>query len=129
MKLDGLSMAVHYRAAKFARALTRGDGEEGEDVTENARTIRSIPLQVRKRGGDWEVRGEVVLNRKAFEKLNAEQEAAGLPRFANPRNAAAGSLRILDRTSRPPGSSNTLHIFSTSAARRPRRHSGKRLRR
>lgn len=96
LKLDGLSLAVHYHAGTLSRALTRGDGTVGEEVTENARTIRSIPLQVRKRGGDWEVRGEVVLNRKAFEKLNAEQEAAGLARFANPRNAAAGSLRILD---------------------------------
>ncbi len=65
LKLDGLSLAVHYHAGKLARALTRGDGTVGEEVTENARTIRSIPLQVRKRGGDWEVRGEVVLNSKA----------------------------------------------------------------
>jgi DNA ligase (NAD+) len=96
LKMDGLSLAVHYHGGNLTRALTRGDGVVGEEVTENARTIRSIPLQVRKRGGDWEVRGEVVLNRKAFEKLNAEQDAAGLSRFANPRNAAAGSLRILD---------------------------------
>ena len=96
LKLDGLSMAVHYRDGKFAQAVTRGDGETGEDVTENARTIRSIPLTLRKRKGDWEVRGEVVLNKKAFEKLNQENEAANLKRFANPRNAAAGSLRVLD---------------------------------
>ncbi len=96
LKLDGLSMAVHYRDGRFAQAVTRGDGETGEDVTENARTIRSIPLGLRKRKGDWEVRGEVVLNKKAFEKLNEENEAANLKRFANPRNAAAGSLRVLD---------------------------------
>ncbi|HEX5432559.1 MAG TPA: hypothetical protein VFW83_11380, partial [Bryobacteraceae bacterium] len=96
LKLDGLSMAVHYQEGKMARAVTRGDGITGEDVTENARTIRSIPLQARKRHGDWEVRGEVVLTKRAFEKLNAECEAAGLKRFANPRNAAAGSLRVLD---------------------------------
>lgn len=96
LKLDGLSMAVHYREGKLAQALTRGDGVVGEEVTENARTIRSIPLRLKNSHADLEVRGEVVLNRKAFEKLNADREAAGEPRFANPRNAAAGSLRILD---------------------------------
>ncbi len=95
LKLDGLSLAVHYRDGAMVRAVTRGDGVIGEDVTENAKTIRSIPLRV-KGGGDWEVRGEVVLTKSAFEKANAEREAAGLPRFANPRNAAAGSLRVLD---------------------------------
>jgi DNA ligase (NAD+) len=92
LKLDGLSLAVHYRNAKFAQAVTRGDGTTGEDVTENARTIRSIPLSARCE----EVRGEVVFNRKSFDKLNDERAAAGLPVFANPRNAAAGSLRVLD---------------------------------
>ena len=96
LKLDGLSMAVHYREGKLVQALTRGDGEVGEEVTENARTIRSVPLKVKKHHGDWEVRGEVVLTRKAFEALNAECDAAGLRRFANPRNAAAGALRVLD---------------------------------
>jgi DNA ligase (NAD+) len=96
LKLDGLSMAVHYQHGKLARALTRGDGVVGEDVTENARTIRSIPLHTLKRSGNFEVRGEVVLTQKAFEKLNAECAAAGLRTFANPRNAAAGSLRVLD---------------------------------
>jgi DNA ligase (NAD+) len=101
LKLDGLSMAVHYRDGKFAQAITRGDGDTGEDVTENARTIRSIPLNIHKRKGfspegAWEVRGEVVLNKKAFEALNAEADEAGTKRFANPRNAAAGALRVLD---------------------------------
>jgi len=96
LKLDGLSMAVHYRGGKMVQALTRGDGTVGEDVTENARTIRSIPLQLHGHKGDWEARGEVVLNRRAFEKLNAERDAQELPRFANLRNAAAGSLRVLD---------------------------------
>jgi DNA ligase (NAD+) len=96
LKMDGVSMAVHYHEGRFALALTRGDGVEGEDVTENARTIRSIPLSLRDHRPNLEARGEVVLNRKAFEKLNAERERLGQPRFANPRNAAAGSLRILD---------------------------------
>jgi DNA ligase (NAD+) len=93
LKLDGLSLAVHYRDGAFAQAVTRGNGTVGEDVTENTRTIKSVPLRAK---GTFEVRGEVVFNKKAFEKLNAEREAADLPRFANPRNAAAGSLRVLD---------------------------------
>src|SRR5260370_31397868 len=93
LKLDGLSLAVQYRNGRFAQAVTRGDGSVGEDVTENTRTIKSIPLRA---PGSFEVRGEVVFNKKAFEKLNAERELAELPRFANPRNAAAGSLRVLD---------------------------------
>lgn len=95
LKLDGLSMAVHYHDGQLARAITRGDGTTGEDVTENARTIRSIPLTVKQKG-DWEARGEVVLNRKSFERANAERDEQQLPRFANPRNAAAGALRVLD---------------------------------
>ena len=94
LKLDGLSLAVRYREGKLAQAVTRGDGATGEDVTENARTIRSIPF----RAPVEEVRGEVVFNRKAFDKLNDERTGAGLPVFANPRNAAAGSLRVLDPT-------------------------------
>jgi DNA ligase (NAD+) len=97
LKLDGLSMATHYVDGRFARAVTRGDGRVGEDVTENARTIRSLPLKVRE--GDWsefETRGEVVMNRNGFERLNDERELQGQPRFANPRNAAAGSLRVLE---------------------------------
>jgi len=96
LKLDGLSLAVQYNGGVFSKAVTRGDGKVGEDVTENARTIRSIPLRVKARPSDWEVRGEVVMNSKGFEKLNAEREEQGLPRFANPRNAAAGSLRMLE---------------------------------
>jgi DNA ligase (NAD+) len=96
LKMDGLSLAVHYQHGRLAKAVTRGDGIVGEDVTQNAETIHSIPLKLRSKGGDWEVRGEVVFNRRAFEKLNAEREAAGLSLFANPRNAAAGSLRVLD---------------------------------
>src|SRR5579872_491423 len=96
LKLDGLSMAAHYRGGRFVQAVTRGDGRVGEDVTENARTIRSLPLRVSSTLGDFEIRGETVMLRRAFEKLNAERDERGLSRFANPRNAAAGSLRVLD---------------------------------
>jgi DNA ligase (NAD+) len=96
LKMDGLSMAAHYRDGAFAQAVTRGDGTTGEDVTENARTIRSLPLRVKTKLTAFEVRGETVFNRRAFERLNAERDEKGLPRFANPRNAAAGSLRVLE---------------------------------
>src|SRR5258708_2068141 len=96
LKMDGLSMAALYREGKFTQAITRGDGTVGEDVTENARTIRSLPLRVKGRLTPFEVRGETVMNRRAFERLNAEREENGLSRFANPRNAAAGSLRLLE---------------------------------
>jgi DNA ligase (NAD+) len=97
LKMDGLSLAVHYKNGHLAQALTRGDGVIGEEVTENAKTIRSIPLSLKSdKHLDCEVRGEVVLTQKSFEKANVERESAGLARFANPRNAAAGSLRVLD---------------------------------
>jgi len=96
LKMDGLSMAAHYEGGAFARAVTRGDGSVGEDVTENARTIRSLPLRVTGDLTEFEVRGETVMNRRAFERLNAERDEKGLSRFANPRNAAAGSLRVLE---------------------------------
>jgi DNA ligase (NAD+) len=96
LKLDGLSMAAHYADGHFVQAVTRGDGLVGEDVTENARTIRSLPLQVESKLEAFEVRGETVMNRRAFERLNAERDERGLSRFANPRNAAAGSLRVLE---------------------------------
>jgi DNA ligase (NAD+) len=96
LKMDGLSMAAHYRAGRFTQAVTRGDGSVGEDVTENARTIRSVPLSVETTLDDLEVRGEIVMNRKAFERLNLDRDEKGLSRFANPRNAAAGSLRVLE---------------------------------
>jgi DNA ligase (NAD+) len=96
LKMDGLSMAARYHDGQFTQAVTRGDGAVGEDVTENARTIRSLPLRVKSRFPSFEVRGETVMNRKAFERLNAEREERGLSHFANPRNAAAGSLRVLE---------------------------------
>jgi len=97
LKLDGLSLAVHYENGILRQAVTRGDGQEGEEVTENARTIRTLPLRVE--GAPWarfEARGEVVMTKQAFAALNAERAAAGLPVYANPRNSAAGSLRVLD---------------------------------
>ncbi len=96
LKMDGLSMAARFENGRFQQAVTRGDGEVGEDVTENARTIRSLPLSVQTDLRQFEVRGETVMNRKAFERLNAERDERGLSRFANPRNAAAGSLRVLE---------------------------------
>jgi DNA ligase (NAD+) len=96
LKLDGLSMAVRYRGGSMEIAITRGDGTTGEDVTANARTIRSLPLAVRDAPGEFEVRGEVIMPARAFERLNADREAQGLARYANPRNSAAGSLRVLD---------------------------------
>jgi DNA ligase (NAD+) len=96
LKMDGLSMAATYRGGSFVQAITRGDGLVGEDVTENARTIRSLPLAVDAAMEAFEVRGEAVMNRRAFERLNAERDERSLSRFANPRNAAAGSLRVLE---------------------------------
>jgi len=97
LKIDGLSIALTYEDHVLVRAATRGDGTRGEDVTANVRTIRSIPLRLRDGpSARTEVRGEVYLSRSAFARMNEEQEEAGAPLFANPRNAAAGTLRNLD---------------------------------
>ena len=95
-KVDGLSVALEYIDGKFVRGATRGDGNVGEDVTENIKTIRSVPMNLENAPRRLIVRGEVFMPKKSFEKLNARQEAEGKPLFANPRNAAAGSLRQLD---------------------------------
>jgi len=95
LKIDGLNISIHYRNGKFVRALTRGNGIEGEDVTHTVRTIESIPLELNE-NVDLEVSGEVYLSKKNFEKLNKEQESKGYDLFANPRNAAAGTIRQLD---------------------------------
>ena len=106
LKLDGMSMSVIYEKGMLRRAVTRGDGTVGEDVTENARTIRSLPLSLppaalakAKLPEILEVRGEVIMSRKAFERLNREREEAGQSKFANPRNAAAGSITTATRCS------------------------------
>ncbi|HEY2973954.1 MAG TPA: NAD-dependent DNA ligase LigA [Pyrinomonadaceae bacterium] len=99
LKIDGLSLALHYENQILIRGVTRGDGRIGEDVTLNARTIRSIPLKLRGRTSEisnLEVRGEAFIPRKVFERINAEREEQDEPRFANPRNAAAGTIRQLD---------------------------------
>jgi len=98
LKLDGMSLALWYRDGKLARGITRGDGTIGEDVTSNVRTIRSIPLEVQHKSlpGNFEVRGEVVMPIASFNRMNDEREQQGLSRFANPRNAAAGTIRVLE---------------------------------
>ena len=95
-KIDGLSVSLEYIDGVFARGSTRGDGITGEDVTENLKTIRTIPLKLKDEIPFLEVRGEVFLSRSNFEKINDMLEATGQQLFANPRNAAAGSLRQLD---------------------------------
>jgi len=95
LKIDGLSISLRYEEGVLVRGVTRGDGFRGEDVTDNVRTIRSIPLRIPE-PSPLEVRGEVFYSRPAFRRLNAEREAEGEPLFANPRNAAAGTLRLLD---------------------------------
>ena len=95
-KVDGLSVALEYRDGVFVRGATRGDGRIGEDVTENLRTIRSIPMTLPEKLPRLIVRGEVYMSRAVFEELNAQREVEGQPLMANPRNAAAGSLRQLD---------------------------------
>jgi DNA ligase (NAD+) len=103
IKMDGLACALLYQDGVLARAVTRGDGMVGEDITQNVRTIQSVPLRLRHAKGAeqflqgrTEVRGEIVMFKKDFEALNAQRQVAGLPLFANPRNLAAGTVRQLD---------------------------------
>lgn len=104
LKMDGLAMSLIYEDGRFVRAVTRGDGEVGEDVTHTVHTVRTVPLKLRADKtlpreiyrGRFEVRGEIVLPKKEFDRINAQREKEGLPLFANPRNAGAGSIRQLD---------------------------------
>src|SRR2546430_12975752 len=103
LKLDGMSLALHYKDGKLVRGITRGDGSEGEEVTLNVRTVRSIPLSISKEAlkkagipADFEVRGEMLMPIAAFKKMNEEREKNGLSLFANPRNATAGTVRQLE---------------------------------
>lgn len=99
MKFDGLSISLHYEKGKLVRAVTRGDGVQGDDVTENVRTIRSIPLVLPEETDypeEFEIRGEVLMPFSSFEKLNGERAERGEPLFANPRNAASGTLKSKD---------------------------------
>lgn len=103
LKMDGLAIALQYENGVFARAITRGDGRVGEDVTHTVRTIQTVPLRLRKSAKVspeaykfFEIRGEVIIPRKEFERINKQREKEGLPLFANPRNAGAGTIRQLD---------------------------------
>ncbi len=116
-KVDGLSVALEYENGLFVRGATRGDGQVGEDVTENLRTIPSIPLRLPEALPALIVRGEVFMPKKSFERLNEERELRGESLFANPRNAAAGSLRQLEPLkSRPP--EGWISGFLTSSGQR-----------
>lgn len=103
IKMDGLACSLVYVDGVYSQAITRGDGRVGEDVTENVRTIKSVPLRLRKSKGlepllkgVTEIRGEIIMTKDDFKKLNADREAKGLPLFANPRNLAAGTIRQLN---------------------------------
>jgi DNA ligase (NAD+) len=126
LKLDGLAISLRYEAGTLAVAATRGDGEVGEDVTRNVRTIRSIPLRLAGRPPDvLEVRGEVYMNRAEFESMNERQRAAGEKTFVNPRNAAAGAVRQLDpRITAQRPLSFAAHGYGTISATKARSQSG-----
>ena len=98
-KIDGVAVSIRYEKGKFVQGLTRGDGQKGDDITANLRTIRKLPLEIKNQAPVLEVRGEVYYPQAAFDKLNRQREAAGEPTFANPRNAAAGTLKQLDSRS------------------------------
>lgn len=107
-KIDGLSVSLEYENSLLVRGSTRGDGQVGENVTNNLKTVKSIPLKTNIPVERLEVRGEVFMPKKSFEKLNFEREENGETTFANPRNAAAGSLRQLDSSA---AAKRNLDIF------------------
>lgn len=112
LKIDGLAVSLAYENGRYNRGATRGDGSVGEDITANLRTIRSIPMKL-KQPFSIEVRGEAYMPKRSFVKLNEKREEDGLPQFANPRNAAAGSLRQLDTKI---AASRNLDIFLYAVA-------------
>ncbi|HMI30605.1 MAG TPA: NAD-dependent DNA ligase LigA [Candidatus Limnocylindrales bacterium] len=115
-KVDGVAVALRYEGGRFALGLTRGDGIEGDDITANLRTLRSVPLRLhtREAPADLEARGEVFMETRAFEKLNARRVEAGLNAFMNPRNATTGSLKTLDTSE---VAKRPLQIFLFSVVR------------
>jgi DNA ligase (NAD+) len=126
LKLDGLAISLRYEKGALARAATRGDGEVGEDVTANARTIHSIPLALKASAPEvLEVRGEIYMTRAAFDKMNRRQAALGEKLFINPRNTAAGAVRQLDPkvTAQRPLSFSAYGYGVIRGMRLPRRHS------
>ncbi|MET0683453.1 MAG: NAD-dependent DNA ligase LigA, partial [Casimicrobiaceae bacterium] len=127
LKFDGLAISLRYEEGRLAVAATRGDGEVGEDVTLNVRTIRSIPRRLRgtRLPSLLEVRGEVYMTRRAFEELNARQQAAGGKRFINPRNTAAGAVRQIDpaMTAQRPLEFFAYGVGQTRDFARPESHS------
>ncbi len=118
MKIDGLSVSLEYENGRFMRGSTRGDGLIGENITENLKTIKAIPLRIDTDIERLEVRGEVYMPKLSFEKLNTERDAEGLPTFANPRNAAAGSLRQLDSKITAERNLN-IFIFNIQSSSKP----------
>ena len=127
LKFDGVAISLRYERGALVQAATRGDGEVGENVTQNVRTIRAIPLRLRGRPPPvLEARGEIYMNRADFDALNERQRAAGAKVFVNPRNAAAGALRQLDpkMTAQRPLSFFAYGIGETSGWAVPRTHSG-----
>lgn len=112
LKIDGLAVSLRYEEGRFVRGATRGDGVTGEDITQNLRTVKAIPLRLRQ-PYTFEVRGECYMPKSSFLKLNEERDEKGLEIFANPRNAAAGSLRQLDASV---AASRNLSVFLYSAA-------------
>src|SRR4051812_22746606 len=100
LKYDGVAIGLTYVDGKLVRAVTRGDGEQGDDVTTNVKTIKSIPLKLRgsNHPKEFEIRGEIFMTRSSFAKINKEREEIGEPPLANPRNAASGTLKMQDST-------------------------------
>ncbi|MCK4419881.1 NAD-dependent DNA ligase LigA, partial [Candidatus Aerophobetes bacterium] len=116
LKIDGISISLIYEEGRLVGGSTRGDGRRGDDITTNLKTIHSIPLQLQQKiEGRIEVRGEIYMTRSGFQRVNREREEEGEPLFANPRNAAAGSLKLLDsRITNQRPLDNFIYVLSYS---------------